>query len=112
MPPSRFNVVTPLTKHPHQTACTNNDRPRERLSPPRRPEDEPLAPEVRKSNHICPDRQLVERRVVDVVGRVETDYGGQKRPCAKCAARQPGYVRGLFDRRVGAGGVVDARGVG
>jgi hypothetical protein len=66
---------------------------------------------MRKCNHVRPDSQLVERRVVNVVRGVEAHCAGEESPGAECAAGQPGYVRGLLERRVAGGGVVEARGV-
>lgn len=67
---------------------------------------------MRKRNHVRPDGQLVERRLVDVIRRVEANHACEEGPGAKGARRQPGYVPGLFDGRVDGGGVIDARGVG
>lgn len=67
---------------------------------------------MRKRNHVRPDGQLVERRLVDVIRGVEANHACEEGPGAEGARRQPGYVRGLFDGRVDGGGVVDARGVG
>jgi hypothetical protein len=107
-----FHIIPPLTNHPHQTPRTHKYRPRKWLPPPRCAKHKPLARKVRKRNHIRPNRQLVERRLVDVIRRVEADHACEEGPGAKGARRQPGYVRGLLDGRVDGGGVVDARGVG
>lgn len=67
---------------------------------------------MRKCNGVRPDSELVERRLVDVVGSVEPDYARQKRPRPECAAREPGDMVGFARRGVERCGVVDARGVG
>lgn len=68
--PSSFlslHIIPPLHRHPHQTPRRDNHRPRKRRSPPRSLEVEPLAHEMRESNHIRPIRKLVDLRVVDVI---------------------------------------------
>ena len=67
---------------------------------------------MRKRNDIRPNRELIKRRVIDVVGGVKPDYGGEECPGAECAAAEPGYVRGLLDGRIDGSWVVDAGGVG
>lgn len=64
---------------------------------------------MRKRHNIRPDRQLVERRLVDVVRGIEPDHARQERPGSERARREPCYVRGLLDGWVDGGGVVDAR---
>lgn len=107
-----LHIKPPLQKHPDQTPRAHNHGPRKRLPPPRRPKNKPLAPKMRKRNHIRPDSELVERGVIDIVRSVEANHRRQERPGAERTAREPGYVRGLLDGRVGGGGVVHARGVG
>ena len=105
------HIISPLTKHPHQTPCTHNHRPSQRLPPPRRAEHKPLRRKVRKRNGIRPDSELVERRLVDVVRGVEPDYAREERPGPERARREPGDVVGFARWRVECGWVVDARGV-
>jgi hypothetical protein len=110
--PSSLNVIPPLTKHPHQAPCTHNHRPRKRLPPSRRLKDKPLAPKVRKCNDIRPNRKLIKRRIVDIVGRIKTYDRCEECPGTECARAEPGYMRRLLDWWVHGGWVVDARGVG
>ena len=108
-PLSRLNIVPPLRNHPNKTPRRHKHRPRKRLPPPRRPEDKPLAAKVRKRNDIRPNRELVERGLIDVVRSIEPYNRRQERPGPERPARQPGYVRGLLDRRVDRRWVVQAR---
>ena len=106
--PLSLNVIPPLTKHPHQATRTHNHRPRKWFSPSCRFKDKPLAPKVRKRNDICPNRKLIKRWIIDIIGRIKTYDRCEERPGAECARAKPGYVRRLLDRRVHGGWVVDA----
>jgi hypothetical protein len=66
-----LHIVVPLQEHPYQACTSYDNRPSKRLSPARRPKDEPFAREVSKGHDICPESQLVERRVIDVVRGIE-----------------------------------------
>lgn len=66
---------------------------------------------MRKSNHICPDSELIERWLVDMVCCVEPYDRGQERPGSERTARKPGNVVGFTGWRVDWGRVIDAGGV-
>ena len=77
------NIPPPLQRHPHQTNIRHHHRPRQPLPPPRRPKHQPLAHKMRPRNPIRRERQLVEGRIVNVVGRVDAHDALQEGPGAE-----------------------------
>jgi hypothetical protein len=65
---------------------------------------------VSPSHRIAPHRQLVKRRIVDVIGGVEAHHSRQKGPGPERAAGERGYVFWGCGGRVDGCGVVDTRG--
>jgi hypothetical protein len=103
-----FDIPTPLQKHPNQTRIRNNQRPRQRLPPPRCPKYPPLTHKVSPSHRITPHSQLIERGVVYIVGGVEAHHGCEECPGTECAGREGCDVFGGDGGRVDGRGVVDA----
>ncbi len=67
-----LHIIAPNPPHPRQRPRTDHHRPRNRLPPPRRAEPPPLAHEVRERYRIRQIRQLIERRIIDIVRCVQT----------------------------------------
>lgn len=123
-----FDICTPLREQPHQGSRTDYHRPRNWKSPPCRLVHHPLRREMRKSNEVHPDCQLIPAphisqpaplpkpapvylhcRIRDVVSCIQPYDRSEKRPCAKCAARQRCDVLWCRGRRIDGRGIVDAR---
>jgi hypothetical protein len=107
-----LDVEIPLHEHPDQTRSRYHHWSSQRLSPSCRPIHEPFTHKVSPRYGISGDSQLVETRIVDVVGSVVTYYACQEGPCSKRARRESGYVFWRGRWWVNWSRVVDARGEG
>ena len=67
------NIKAPLRPHPDQTPIRHDHRPRQRSSPFRSPKHKPFAHKMHPRNAIRQNRHLVDLRIVDVVGGIETN---------------------------------------
>jgi hypothetical protein len=109
MPSSSLNIVPPLQKHPDKRHISNDNGPSQRLSPPRRLENEPFRYEMPPRDRITPHRELVHRRVMDVVSGIQPYHRRQKRPGAKRSTREGRDMFRCRGRRVDRRGIVHAR---
>lgn len=65
---------------------------------------------MHKRQRICPDSQLVNERIRNVIGSVKPNDGGEKSPSAESSGRERGYGT-LSLHRIDSGGI-DGGGVG
>ena len=49
-----------------------------------------------QGNAKSPEREIIDSRVVEVVGGVNADYGGKESPCAESPRREGVGVRATF----------------
>jgi len=86
------HIPPPLTNHPRQTARTNQRRPGQRTTPPRRAKVQPLAKEMPSRKQERRDGHLIPCGLVDVVGGIEANQRGHGGPGAEGAAVDGRYV--------------------
>ena len=63
---------------------------------------------MRQGNEICPVCQLIHTFVVNIVGRIETDDAGERRPRAKRSGSVCGQLGIRIRPGVGAKGMLSA----
>ena len=71
-----FDVIAPLRQHPSQRYRTHDRRASDASAPLRSPEDQPLAEEMRKSQYVSPDRDLVHLRILNMIRSI-SEHNGQ-----------------------------------
>lgn len=69
-----------LQRHPTQARARHNQRSQKSTLRPRSPEYKPLTHKMQESDPVRPPRNVVDERIVDVVGGVHTDDSGKESP--------------------------------
>lgn len=78
------HIITPLTQHPNRSNRTNSHRRPQTLPPLRAPKNQPLTKEMRESDSVRPETNLVNLRIGDVVRGVHAHDTAESGPGSKC----------------------------
>lgn len=68
-----LHIIPPLAEHPYQASRRDKHRPRQPFAPSSSPKNQPFTIEMYPCYPICPQSELVQLRVGDAVGSVQSD---------------------------------------